>query len=106
MTVLPQITAEGTVIMEVEVENNRPNLSILGIGGTPAIDTESARTTLLVEDGGTTVIGGIFTASENFQQGRTPVLHRIPLLGWLFKNTNVTRENRELLIFLTPRIIR
>ena len=106
MTVLPQITAEGTVIMEVEVENNRPNLSILGIGGTPAIDTESARTTLLVEDGGTTVIGGIFTASENYQQGRTPVLHRIPLLGWLFKNTNVTRENRELLIFLTPRIIR
>ena len=106
MTVLPQITAEGTVIMEVEVENNRPNLSILGIGGTPAIDTESARTTLLVEDGGTTVIGGIFTATEQYQQGRTPVLHRIPLLGWLFKNTNVNRENRELLIFLTPRIIR
>jgi type IV pilus assembly protein PilQ len=78
----------------------------LGIGGTPAIDTESARTTLLVEDGGTTVIGGIFTASEQYQQGRTPVLHRIPLLGWLFKNTNVNRENRELLIFLTPRIIR
>jgi type IV pilus assembly protein PilQ len=106
MSVLPQITAEGTVIMEVEVENNRPNVSILGIGGTPAIDTESARTTLLVEDGGTTVIGGIFTASDSYQQGRTPVLHRIPLLGWLFKNTNVTRENRELLIFLTPRIIR
>jgi type IV pilus secretin PilQ/predicted competence protein len=106
MSVLPQITAEGTVIMEVEVENNRPNLSILGIGGSPAIDTESARTTLLVEDGGTTVIGGIFTATESYQQGRTPVLHRIPLLGWLFKNTNVNRENRELLIFLTPRIIR
>ncbi|MCI0414830.1 type IV pilus secretin PilQ [bacterium] len=106
MSVLPQITAEGTVIMEVEIENNRPNLSIIGVGGTPAIDTESARTTLLVEDGGTTVIGGIFTASESYQQGRTPVLHRIPLLGWLFKNTNVTRDNRELLIFLTPRIIR
>jgi type IV pilus secretin PilQ/predicted competence protein len=106
LSVLPQITAEGTVIMDVEVENNRPNTSILGIGGTPAIDTESARTTLLVEDGGTTVIGGIFQANETYQQNRTPVLHRIPLLGWLFKNTNVTRENRELLIFLTPRIIR
>jgi type IV pilus secretin PilQ/predicted competence protein len=106
MSVLPQITAEGTVILDVEIENNRPNISILGIGGTPAIDTESARTTLLVDDGGTTVIGGIFTATESYQQGRTPVLHRIPLLGWLFKNTNVTRENRELLIFLTPRIIR
>jgi type IV pilus secretin PilQ/predicted competence protein len=106
MSVLPQITAEGTVILDVEIENNRPNISILGIGGTPAIDTESARTTLLVDDGGTTVIGGIFTATESYQQGRTPVLHRIPLLGWLFKNTNITRENRELLIFLTPRIIR
>ena len=106
MSVLPQITAEGTVILDVDIENNRPNLSILGIGATPAIDTESAKTTLLVEDGGTTVIGGIFRATEDYAQSRTPVLHRIPLLGWLFRNTNVTRENRELLIFLTPRIIR
>jgi len=106
LSVTPQITAEGTVIMEVEVENNRPNLAIVTLGGTPAIDTERAQTTLRVEDGGTTVIGGIFTASDQYAQGRTPVLHRIPLLGWLFKNTNVTRENRELLIFLTPRILR
>ncbi len=106
LSVTPQITAEGTVIMDVEVENNRPNLAIVTLGGTPAIDTERAQTTLRVEDGGTTVIGGIFTASDQYAQGRTPVLHRIPLLGWLFKNTNVTRENRELLIFLTPRILR
>ncbi len=106
LSVTPQITAEGTVIMDVEVENNRPNLAIVTLGGTPAIDTERAQTTLRVEDGGTTVIGGIFTASDQYAQGRTPILHRIPLLGWLFKNTNVTRENRELLIFLTPRILR
>ncbi len=106
LSVIPQITAEGTVIMDVEVENNKPNLSIVTLGGTPAIDTERAQTTLRVEDGGTTVIGGIFTASDQYAQARTPVLHRIPLLGWLFKNTNVTRENRELLIFLTPRILR
>lgn len=105
MDVTPQITAEGTVIMEVTVENNRPDFANV-VFGTPPIITERASTTLLVEDGGTTVIGGIFTASDQYAQGRTPILHRIPLLGWLFKNTNITRENRELLIFLTPRILR
>jgi type IV pilus assembly protein PilQ len=105
LSVTPQITAEGTVIMDVAVENNRPDFNNV-VFGTPPIVTESASTTLLVEDGGTTVIGGIFTASDQFSQGRTPVLHRIPLLGWLFKNSNIIRENRELLIFLTPRILR
>jgi type IV pilus secretin PilQ/predicted competence protein len=105
MDVTPQITAEGTVIMEVTVENNRPDFANV-VFQTPPIITERASTTLLVEDGGTTVIGGIFTASDQYAQGRTPILHRIPLLGWLFKNTNITRENRELLIFLTPRILR
>ena len=106
LSVTPQITAEGTVIMEVEVENNRPNLAIAQFTGTPGIDTERAQTTLLVEDGGTAVIGGIFTAEDDYSQSRTPLLHRIPLLGWLFKNTNITRSNKELLIFLTPRIMR
>lgn len=106
MKVTPQITAEGTVIMDVEVENNRPDFSHSNAQGTPAIVTEKASTTLLVEDGGTTVIGGIFTTTDEYAQGRTPLLYKVPLLGWLFKNTNVTRENRELLIFLTPRILR
>jgi type IV pilus assembly protein PilQ len=105
LQVRPQITAEGTVVMDVTVENNRPDFANV-VFGTPPIITERASTTLLVEDGGTTVIGGIFTSSDQYSQGRTPILHRIPLLGWLFKNQNVTRENRELLIFLTPRILR
>lgn len=108
MSVTPQITSEGTIIMDIEVENNRPDFSrsVGAVGGTPPIFIERATTTLLVEDGGTTVIGGIFQATDSYSQGRTPVLHRIPLLGWLFKNTNVTRDNRELLIFITPRILR
>ncbi len=108
MSVTPQITSEGTIIMDIEVENNRPDFtrSVGAAGGTPPINIERATTTLLVEDGGTTVIGGIFQAQEQYTQGRTPVLHRIPLLGWLFKNQNVIRENRELLIFITPRILR
>jgi type IV pilus assembly protein PilQ len=105
MAVTPQITAEGTIILDVEVENNSPDFANV-VFGTPPINTQRATTTLLVEDGGTAVIGGIFQASDNYAQGRTPVLHRIPLLGWLFKNTNITRDNRELLIFITPRILR
>lgn len=105
MAVTPQITAEGTIILEVEVENNSPDFANV-VFGTPPINTQKAQTTLLVEDGGTAVIGGIFQARDDYSQSRTPVLHRIPLLGWLFKNTNIERENRELLIFLTPRILR
>src|SRR5262249_23861743 len=105
MAVSPQITAEGTIIMDVEVENNQPDFPHTSLG-TPGILTERATTTLLIEDGGTTVIGGIFKAADQYAQGRTPGLHRIPLLGWLFKNTNITRQNNELLIFLTPRILR
>jgi type IV pilus assembly protein PilQ len=106
LAVTPQITAEGTIIMEVEVENNRPDFAHVTLSGTPSIITESAQTTLLVEDGGTTVIGGIFRATDEYAQSRTPMLHRIPLLGWMFKNQNISRSNRELLIFLTPRILR
>jgi type IV pilus assembly protein PilQ len=108
MSVTPQITAEGTVIMEVTIENNQPDFAnpVGAAGGTPPIITEKATTTLLVEDGGTTVIGGIFRATDNYAQARTPILHRIPLLGWLFKNTNISRTNNELLIFITPRILR
>jgi len=108
MSVTPQITSEGTIIMDIELENNRPNFAVQvgAAGGTPPIFIERATTTLLVEDGGTTVIGGIFQGTDQYSQGRTPILHRIPLLGWLFKNTNITRSNTELLIFITPRILR
>jgi type IV pilus assembly protein PilQ len=63
-------------------------------------------TQVLVSNGDTTVIGGIYVSREQALQDRTPGLHRIPLLGWLFKRDNVTDESRELLIFITPRIVR
>ena len=59
---------------------------------------------MLVGDGETTVIGGIYLSREQSVQGRTPLLHRIPLLGWLFKRDEISDESRELLIFITPRI--
>lgn len=105
LQVTPQITADGTVIMELVVENNSPSQTVAVGGGIPAITTRRATTTVLVRDGGTTVIGGIYQVNESVSQSRTPFLHRVPLLGWLFKNHSKRIDNNELLIFLTPRIL-
>jgi len=103
LKVLPQITASGTVIMRITIENAAPDYS-RQVNGIPPIDTQRAVTSVLVSDGETTVIGGIYTSREQMVEGRTPLLHRIPLLGWLFKRDETSEENRELLIFITPRI--
>jgi type IV pilus assembly protein PilQ len=103
LRVMPQITASGTVIMRITLENAAPDYS-RSVNGIPPIDTQRAVTSVLVTDGETTVIGGIFTSREQNVEDRTPVLHRIPLLGWLFKRDVSNDESRELLIFITPRI--
>ncbi|MDO8678250.1 MAG: type IV pilus secretin PilQ [Acidobacteriota bacterium] len=105
LVVTPQITASNTVIMQIAVEKASPNYSqATPEAPTPAIDTQSALTSVLVADGDTTVIGGIFTETESTSTRRTPGLHRIPFLGWLFKTDQNTLLNAELLIFITPRI--
>ncbi len=103
LRVLPQITAAGTVIMRITLENAAANYS-LAVNGIPPIDTQRAVTSVLVADGDTTVIGGIYISTEQAKQGRTPLLSRIPLLGWLFRSDEVSDQSRELLIFITPRI--
>ncbi len=103
LKVTPQITASNTVIMRVNLENASPDYS-RAINDIPPIDTQRAVTTVLVADGETTVIGGIYLSREQSVQGRTPLLSRVPLLGWLFKRDEVSDESRELLIFITPRI--
>jgi type IV pilus assembly protein PilQ len=105
LKVTPQITASNTVIMRVQLENAAPDFS-RAINGIPPIDTQRALTQVLVSSGETTVIGGIYVSREQASQDRTPGLHRLPLLGWLFKRDGITDESRELLIFITPRIIR
>jgi type IV pilus secretin PilQ/predicted competence protein len=105
LRVTPQITAADTVIMRIAVENAAPDFS-RQVGGIPPIDTQRAMTQVLVSNGDTTVIGGIYVSREQSAEDRTPGLHQIPLLGWLFKRENVTDESRELLIFITPRIVR
>jgi len=103
LKVTPQITASNTVIMRVNLENAAPDYS-RAINDIPPIDTQRAVTTVLVADGETTVIGGIYLSREQSVQGRTPLLSRVPLLGWLFKREEASDESRELLIFITPRI--
>ncbi len=105
LLVQPQITAANTVIMRISVENASPDFS-RSVNGIPPIDTQRALTQVLVGDGETTVIGGIYVSREQSVQGRTPGLYRIPLLGWLFQRNEISDESRELLIFITPRIAR
>ena len=105
LLVTPRITAANTVIMDVELENATPDFT-RQVNNIPPIDTQRARTSVQVSDGATTVIGGIFVSREQSTQDRTPGLHRLPLLGWLFKRDTATDESRELLVFITPRIVR
>ena len=105
LEVTPQITAEGTVFMDVLVENTNVDNGIARIQGIPALDTQSAETKILVSDGGTVVIGGVIVTQQNVNITQVPLVGSLPLIGNLFKRTNVTVTSQELLFFLTPRII-
>jgi type IV pilus assembly protein PilQ len=105
LRVTPQITSSQTVIMDIIVANSSPNFSRV-VNGNPQIDTQRATTKVLVSDGETTVIGGVYISRESTAQDRTPAMYRLPLLGWLFKRDQVEDTSAELLIFITPRIIR
>jgi type IV pilus secretin PilQ/predicted competence protein len=105
LRVTPQITAASTVIMKIEIENAVPDFA-RQVNGIPPIDTQRALTQVQINDGSTTVIGGIFVSREQSTQEKTPLLYRIPILGWLFQQNRLADESRELLIFITPRILR
>ena len=104
LKVTPQITAANTVIMRISLENASPDFS-KAVNNIPPIDTQRAVTQVLVSNGDTTVIGGIYVSTEQTNRDNTPGLSRIPLLGWLFKRDAVSDDSRELLIFITPRIL-
>jgi type IV pilus assembly protein PilQ len=107
LSVTPQVTAEGTVMMDIDIAKREPQLAFLVPGATNApIATKQATTRLLVRDGGTAVIGGIYKVSTDQGEDRVPGLSNIPIIGNLFKNKSRREENEELLIFITPRIIK
>jgi type IV pilus assembly protein PilQ len=106
LSITPQITDAGTVILRVTMENNTVNRTIVNALGTPGIDTQRMQTEVLVPDGGTTVVGGVLNDRETDTQNRVPGLASVPVLGNLFKRKSVTRNTDEILFFITPRIYR
>jgi type IV pilus assembly protein PilQ len=106
LDVTPHVTAEGTVLMDINIRKREPQLAFAVAGAANApIATKEARTRVIVRDGGTTVIGGIYEISSDQGEDRVPGLANIPIIGHLFKNKRRTDENKELLIFITPRVV-
>jgi len=105
LEVTPQITAEGTIYMEVLVENTQIDAGIPRVQGIPALDTQSAETKVLINDGGTVVIGGVIISSQRTDVSQVPLFGSIPVIGNLFKRSTVNVQSQELLFFLTPRIV-
>ncbi len=107
LDVTPQITAEGTVILDIKIQRREPapGTNVTGGQNVPLI-TRDATTTLMVRDGGTGMIAGIFKLTANDGQNMIPGLWKIPLLGGLFRNKTTSEETDELMIFITPRIMK
>ncbi len=105
LSITPQITDAGTVVLRVTIENNTVNTGI-AVGGVPGIDTQRMQSEVLVPDGGTTVMGGVLADQDATQRQRTPGMASIPLVGNLFKRKLVTKNSTEILFFITPHIYR
>jgi type IV pilus assembly protein PilQ len=104
LTVTPQITSENTIFLNVDVENTTPNFG-QEVQGNPELITQQATTQVLVTDGGTVVIGGVIQTQNSINISQVPLLGNIPILGNLFRHTQVQTSNQELIFFITPRII-
>jgi type IV pilus assembly protein PilQ len=105
LTVTPQITSEGTIFLNVDVENTLPNFGQVDQLGNPELITQQATTQVLVTDGGTVVIGGVIQTNNSLNVSQVPLLGDIPYLGYLFKHRTVQTTNQELIFFITPRIV-
>ncbi len=104
LNVIPRTTPDGNIIMNIELTQDFPDFG-KAVLGQPPISTKSITSKVIAKDGTTIVIGGILEKSEEVAEYGVPGLRRIPLLGWLFKNKSINITNKELLIFITPKII-
>ncbi len=107
MTVKPTINADGRITLDVEPNVSQPTALASGAGttGAPGIDSRQAKTTVVVKDGETIVIGGLITDSVANTEAKVPFFGDIPIVGWLFRKKTVARNRVELLIFVTPKIL-
>jgi type IV pilus assembly protein PilQ len=105
LKVVPHITSDRSIIMDIEVTRNAPDESVPTPTGSPAIAKAEASTETLVKDGQTLVLGGIYTIDKSERESRVPYLHRLPVIGAAFRSKELTDLRKELLIFVTPRIV-
>ena len=105
LEVTPHVTQDGNIQLKIKITKNEPDFSQVGANGNPTIRKKEAHTELLLKDGDTTVIGGIFARSTMKNYKRIPVLADLPLLGWLFRSSTESDKRSEMLIFITPRIV-
>jgi type IV pilus assembly protein PilQ len=105
LTVVPHITSDGHVKMYLKVRKDAPDPTIT-VQGVPSIDKKEAITEVLVQDNGMVVIGGIYTINKSSNLEGIPLFSKIPLLGWLFKRSTKDDERKDLMIFISPRIVK
>ncbi len=103
MRVTPQITPDDRIIMDLAVNKDAVGEVFAGV---PSIDTRSITTQVLVENGETVVLGGVYETTNRSDARRVPFFGELPYLGWLFKSTQIQNDKDELLIFVTPKILK
>ncbi|MGH7821204.1 MAG: type IV pilus secretin PilQ, partial [Candidatus Binatia bacterium] len=105
LDVKPQVSADGFILLEINVKSSTADFT-QQVDNIPAEVSREARTNVLIKDGETVVLGGVFRNTEDDQESGIPYLRRIPGLGWLFKRMFRNRQREELLVFITPRIVK
>src|SRR5689334_5792420 len=106
LQVTPQITPDDRIIMDLQVKNDSRGQDVnSGFGQVPSIDTREVQTQVLVQNGETVVLGGVYQQTQSNSVTKVPLLGDLPLLGYLFRTTNTVNNKRELLIFVTPKIL-
>jgi len=103
LTVTPQISAAGTILLKVQITNSQPDFA-RAVNGIPSVASQSATTQVLIPDGGTAVIGGILIDTDSLNIRQVPGLGSLPVIGNLFKEQNTVKSTAELIFFITPRI--
>jgi type IV pilus assembly protein PilQ len=104
LEVTPQITNDGTILLDVNIEKGQPDWSNQ-INGTPSVLTKKIKTTVLVYDGGTAVLGGVFTNTVDSAVTGVPFISKLPGLGWMFRSKTNNDNRTELLVFISPKIL-
>ena len=105
LDVTPHVTRDGHIKLKLDITKNEPDFGNTGANGNPTIQKKEAHTELMIRDGDTTVIGGIYTRTTSKSYKKIPLLGDIPILGWLFKSRSQQDNRSELLIFITPKVV-